>query len=528
MYVTTHEKPSADFLSSQPCTNQDIVFTDSSIVGNGTITTWNWDFGDGTTNISSPTPTHQYSLAAAYPVSLIVGSNHGCADTVSRLIAIEQSPVYQITSNPTCFGSPTSYNVVFTNSPPVNPGYLWDFGDSTSSAQPLPAHFYQQPGTYTTVLTISNLDNGCSYTQTAASIINENPVASFTVQNVCTGYPFIPVDSSYVNNGIITEWQWDAGVYGTFTGSNIQFMTNTADTFPLKLVVTNDKGCRDSLTQTLVSYTLPTVSFNPDALYGSPPLTVNFSNNSSPGTYLWDFGNGSVVTGVENPSQIFSDTGLFNVTLTVTTDLGCTDSGSLDIAVLTPVYDLFIKEATYYLDNEQWMMKLQIQNLGNTLVKSTEVLINLENQLPVIEYNTDLNLAPGQTSFVILNTRFPSTESKTPNRFCAEILKVNDEADIYFENNRKCVGLSSDFSIYPVYPNPGNGLYNIPIGSKTSREIIVSLLNVSGQTIDETRTIECQEGLRTYQLSLSDYPAGIYILSLTAGNDTKKVRLVKY
>src|SRR6185503_11273621 len=60
----------------------------------------------------------------------------------------------------------------------------------------------------------------------------------------------------------------------------------------------------------------------------SPPVNISFINLSSgPGvlSYNWNFGDGGTST-IANPSHVYNSTGSFNVTLIVSSSLGCLDT----------------------------------------------------------------------------------------------------------------------------------------------------------------------------------------------------------
>lgn len=57
-------------------TGRSVAFTDTS-TDNGTITAWDWDFGDGTAHGTTQNPTHFYSADDDYTVTLIVTDNQG-------------------------------------------------------------------------------------------------------------------------------------------------------------------------------------------------------------------------------------------------------------------------------------------------------------------------------------------------------------------------------------------------------------------------------------------------------------------
>ncbi|MBP7431087.1 MAG: PKD domain-containing protein, partial [Candidatus Hydrogenedentes bacterium] len=69
-----------------------------------------------------------------------------------------------------------------------------------------------------------------------------------------------------------------------------------------------------------------TVDFSADPQTGDAPLEVRFTDLSKSGVYqfetwVWDFGDGSPVSYEQNPVHVYEETGVYTVTLTVTTDV---------------------------------------------------------------------------------------------------------------------------------------------------------------------------------------------------------------
>jgi len=81
--------PHADFYATpQPTTilEPEVHFTDAS--SGAVIISYNWNFGDQNTS-AQQSPTHTYENAGNYPAMLIVTSDHGCKDTVIKIIVVE-------------------------------------------------------------------------------------------------------------------------------------------------------------------------------------------------------------------------------------------------------------------------------------------------------------------------------------------------------------------------------------------------------------------------------------------------------
>ncbi|WP_407356085.1 LamG-like jellyroll fold domain-containing protein [Methanolobus sp. WCC5] len=83
------QAPSADFIYSplDPGIYETVVFTDQSSDTDGTIVVWSWDLGDGNTSTAQD-PSHQYSAAGTYTVSLTVTDDDGNTDSTSRSVTV--------------------------------------------------------------------------------------------------------------------------------------------------------------------------------------------------------------------------------------------------------------------------------------------------------------------------------------------------------------------------------------------------------------------------------------------------------
>lgn len=129
-------------------------FTDLSSVTGGTITGWNWNFGDaGTSNVQNPL--HNYTIPGPFTVSLTVTSNKGCTNTrTQQLTSVYAEPVAAFNSLPeVCIGSLIGFSDASTAAGSIVNGWTWDFGDgSPLSNLQNPTHSYTTAGTYTVSL----------------------------------------------------------------------------------------------------------------------------------------------------------------------------------------------------------------------------------------------------------------------------------------------------------------------------------------------------------------------------------------
>lgn len=312
-----------DIDSNKGCTPLTVHFTDLS-TSNVPITSYIWDFGDGTFG-SAQNAIHVYNTPGQYVPTLIIQNADGCIDSIDYAGTIDVG----LSIIPTFTASPliqcVNQLVTFTDNTSGVPGtavYLWDFGDGQTSNLIDPDHFYSDTGTYDITLTITN--QGCSGdTVKFDYIMIIVPKADFYFDFDCSNPTTVVFRDS--SQGADT-WLWE---FGDGTTSTIQSPTHTYTTqgnYTVTLIVSNfTTGCVDSMQRVLPIGT-PDANFFADTTKGCYPLTVHFSDTSTFASgWLWNFGDGSS-SNVQNPTHTYSDTGRYTVTLFINPGDSCTDS----------------------------------------------------------------------------------------------------------------------------------------------------------------------------------------------------------
>jgi gliding motility-associated-like protein len=330
-YITVFPSPAASFTANitTACVPANIQFTDQSIVpaGGGIITAWSWNFGDGSANSTSQNPSHTYTTAGFYTVSLLITSSTGCQSFTSigryiRIInGIDADFVY---SQPTTCQGPFNISFQDQSSGPGTLSYLWNFGNGNPpSTLPNPTTSYATPGTYPVQLTVqSNL--GCNGTITKNIIVAGKTTDFIAPASICLGQSV-----TFQNNSSPSPASsfWDFGDGTTSSQTNPTKTYLAGGIFQVRLI-NNYGNCIDSITKTVSVNTQPPVNFTAnDSTSCKAPFTVQFSDLSpSASTWLWDFGDGSPTSNVKNPSHTYNSLGAFSVTLTITLPGGCSNT----------------------------------------------------------------------------------------------------------------------------------------------------------------------------------------------------------
>jgi gliding motility-associated-like protein len=334
--VEVYPLPDASFSTSDVCIYATAVFTDQSSVSNGSpITQWSWNLGDSTYS-QAQNPVHQYPQPGTYNVTLTVTSLNGCSNSFSDSIRIFEAPEASILATTGCITDPV---VLINGNDPLNAsGYslLWNFGDGNTSTLTQPSHIYTLPGTYQVSLEVTN-SYGCKTVVTVPIVVNPQPDADFEASNACAGNQVQFVNHSSISSGSIVAYQWNFGNGQTSTSIHPSTSYTNPGTYTVTLIAISDQGCSDTASMTITIYPNPVSHFTAMNNIGCGPLPVYFTDSSFIQTgsivaWQWNFGDGGSDS-VQNPVHIYMQSGNYQVSLTVTSNNGCTHTVTIPNAV---------------------------------------------------------------------------------------------------------------------------------------------------------------------------------------------------
>lgn len=342
--VTVFENPVADYTFNEACEGDVTDFTDVSTIGVGTITSWNWDFGDGNTS-TIQNPTNPYASLGTYNASLTVTTSDGCSHSTTQVVGMYPLPVADFTFGDACLNT----DFQFTDASSVSSGAVvswdWDFGDGATSTAQNPGNQYAADGTYNVTL-VATTDHNCSDTETQTVTVHPLPVADFTNTTVCALITMDYTDQSTVTSGSITGWQWYFGDGGTSQTQNTSNDFTDGGTYTSSLVVTTALGCQDSVAIDVTVYPKPEADFSwLDACLNDDNTFIDQSTitGSVINGWDWDFGDNSGTATIQNPTYEFSSSGQFAVELIATTADGCKDT----IVQTAEVFDLPVADFSF-------------------------------------------------------------------------------------------------------------------------------------------------------------------------------------
>ncbi len=356
--ITMFPVPIAKFSFANVCVHEPMDFHDSSTVSGGAITNWSWNFGDASPLGTTPNPSHIYLTPGTFSVTLIITSNNGCLDTITKNVVVHPLPVAKYTSSNVCDGIVVQFadasTILATDTIQT---WRWDFGDGSSlSTNQNTSHLYAAPGFYPVQLFVTS-NFGCQDSITKTSVVNPNPIVNFTANDTagCGPLCIIFQNTSSILTGFNTQWLWNfedgsptnnsqSDVHHCYKNDSLFSVV----TFSPVLTVVSDSGC--STTKTKNNYI--TVYPNPNASFGVQPQTTIIIDpvisiiNLSVGATVWNWNFGDTTTSsIQHPlSHTYKDTGTYHITLIVSNQYSCFDTAYQTI-IVDPDFIFYIPNA---------------------------------------------------------------------------------------------------------------------------------------------------------------------------------------
>ncbi len=268
-----------------------------------------WDPGAGLSNDSIPNPLAFPSLTTRYIVT--VTDTNNCSENDTLHITVNPLPSVDAGEDTTiCRKTPAFLRATGALD------YIWSPGtglDNPVSASPLATpdsslRYYLQ-GTDI---------HGCiNYDSVYVTVIQLPEATGTPDDSICK---FQLTDLAVMGNG--ARYLWSTGD----TRTHITVDPKVPTTY--WVVPYDEAGCAGDTVfiNIFVEVNLPRARFQPQIVEGFYELPVPFDNLSQNATnFLWKFGDGSSSTD-EQPLHIYTEPGLYTVTLVADNDIGCPDS----------------------------------------------------------------------------------------------------------------------------------------------------------------------------------------------------------
>lgn len=305
---------------------------------------WAWDFGDGTTS-TLQNPTHTYSVVGNYTVALTATNEIGNNVKTSANF-IKVTPLIPLTGGGLIQGgnmeSESAWTVDFLNTgADYHPVATWNYTEKVPNAGKGGCLYVDGPansaGVQYAIYQKVHLSKDTVYVFDGAfRDFSVNLKSFWTEVYIGTKPAGGGADYTATEGKLIAKFDaWNAGsavagLNGTFKIHSSPYSTYTPDVtgdyyIVVKMGTWAGSGYQIaidelSLTQTR---TKPAVSFSATNAVGFPALTAKFVNTTKfANSYLWNFGDGSATSTLEQPTHTYTVVGTYNVTLKGTNEKG--------------------------------------------------------------------------------------------------------------------------------------------------------------------------------------------------------------
>jgi len=475
--VTVNPNPVVNVNSVTICDGQTATLNATGAASYTWTPTATLSSGTGASVTATPTATTTYT---------VTGTTGTCTGTATSTVTVNPVPTVVASNNgPLCSG--TTLQLTGTGQAGANYSWTGPSGFNSNSQNPTLTNVSTaNEGTYTVTITVA----GCSSTSS-------------------TPFTLLPGVSSAINangpycaNGnIVTLSAVNPG--GTWSGSGITnpatgaFDPSLANVGNNTITYTITGACGGPSTATIVVNPVPVPSFTVSANTGCAPLPVQFTNTTaSSSSVSWNFGNGNSGN-QNNENEIYTSSGCYDVSLTVTDNNGCSGITTLnDIVCVIPE-----PNAQFYPNNAEQSVTDPVFQFINTSTNAVDYTWNFGDNITSSQTNPSHTYGGGQGSFQVQLVAFNSAG-------CSDTayvtVTVKEELIFYIPNSFTPDGNEHNNTFSPVFTS---GI--------DENNFSLTIYNRWGETIFETKNPKVGwDG--TYHGQLA--PAGVYVWALRFKN----------
>ncbi|MHC1706150.1 MAG: GEVED domain-containing protein [Bacteroidales bacterium] len=254
---------------------------------------WSVVLNDGTDDFTVNAPSNPWtfsvspSVTTTYTiVSVVDGNNCSNTGSGSATVTVWDLPVVEAGSNsPVCVGGPINLGVTVTGFGPFS--YLWSGPNGFTSADEnpvIPVSILDNGGMYTVFVTDGHGCVNSAYTQV---VVNPLPSIEIEANSPCVGGVLHITAFGYGNDPFEFSWTGPNGF--TATGYHVMIEDVTAaDAGDYTVTITDNNGCVNTATVTVVIYPLPVVTCNGATVCAGEAINLTAdATGNGPFSFYW-------------------------------------------------------------------------------------------------------------------------------------------------------------------------------------------------------------------------------------------------
>ena len=365
------------------------------------------------------------------------------------VITVTPLPEVSISGAPeVCPNEPAVFTIVVSN---VAPGEAWvltytengtvrttsGIGSGTTT---LTTNGYAE-GIGSIIVVLDRIAANCDNDElngSVTAIINPAPVARYDVENACQDSMVMFNNTSSIASGGIAGYKWFFGDGDSSQAVSPSHAYASAGIYTVRLTAISDNGCTNTVTDQVTIYDAPTADFTFDNVCQNEVFTPVDASNIASGTIVsrtWNFGDNSPEVSGTNPTHSYASSGNYNVTLTVTSNNGCTNSISKDVTI-------------YVLPDADFAANPVCEDEEMTFTNGTAVAygsVNYEWTFGGGNTSTDVNPTFTFTGFGDFTVKLVATTNNGCQDSVSNVVTVWPKPVASFTAADVCLGEASDF-----------------------------------------------------------------------------------
>ena len=446
----------------------------------------------------------------------IIGMKYCGEQVTCRTVAASLSIIYKPVAafdapEEVCINTEVSFADASCNT--NEEGYLWDFGDGTTSTEENPTHTYESTGNYTVRLTVNNDCGDNTTTRTIRVVGPPKADFDFTInpENGCK--PAVVNFDAQTNQWSNLTWEIDP--FDTLKwclteesmslwSEDITVRFKQAGKYPVTLTASNVCPENDVKMDTIEIFEIPTFSIASPGTFCEPTsistsdLNLNFSGTID--KFLWTFENGSMDSfeGEDFPEVNFQQSG----TITLTVESPCESMPPQTVPITIASFETINlgENPSVICQNAELIQLNAIPSGGQWVI----------NGLPDGALTELGALDPSKLSPQTYILTYSTGTSECPNEAQLDIEILEGIAVSLEEVDIGCENVTINFEGITNYQGQiDNYLWTFPDGTTSTQQIpttqtfsevgafplVIKVSGACGQNIADTILVEVQENV---------------------------------
>ena len=504
--VSIPHVPDPMFSFDTPCSSSaGIQFSDESVVSTADVVAWNW-YLDGEEASTEQHPLINFDKTGDRAIRLEVTSSNGCSSSLEETVEILAGLNPEFSTGLSCQAIP----IKFTDQTPSQElivSRFWDVNGVIYTGTEI-QHTFQTVGEYDVTLTVT-AENFCTGTVSNRVEIMEAPNVDFFLSSMCIENPIELTDVTTSDDPIVSR-NWLLNGETFFNGETALLSDISSGEYEIALEVSTSLGCTFSETKEIEIIEAPDVQIESRSLYGAPPLSIDFTSNSSEG-HSW-FIDENLESSSNTFSYTFEEEGSYDVRLNVSDGKGCVVSRETTVLVRTPEVDLVVNNIILNETSAGQQVTLNVFNRSNLPVEIFDVVITSGEDFAISErFNQFINF--GTQASVTLSS---SLQIKNGQSVCANL--TSGFGDLNPDDNEICVSFISEPILEEPAPNPIADELSVRIILNELTPARLQISDISGHLFVSEELNELREGLNVFSYFTGQWETGMYFITLIQGN----------